>query len=53
MQQNSINFLIETELLDSVSLSVKVEPVSLERRIHLPECANSGRQVSPTAGTVF
>ena len=53
MQQNSIIFSMETEVLDSVSLSGRVEPVSLERRIHLPECVNCGRQVSLTAGTVF
>ena len=53
MQQNLTIFSMETEVLDSVSLSGRVEPVSLEGRIHLPERANCGRQVSPTAGTVF
>ena len=37
MQQNPTIFSMETEVLDSVSLSVKAEPDSLERRIHLPE----------------
>ena len=45
MQQNPTIFSMETEVLDSVSLSVKVEPVSLERQILLPECVNCGRQV--------
>lgn len=31
------SFLMDTEVLDSGGLSRRVEPVSLKRRIHLPE----------------
>lgn len=45
MQQNPTIFSMETEVLDSVSLSGRVEPVSWERRIHLPEVRS--KQVLP------
>ena len=46
MQQNPTIFSMETEVLDSVSLSGRVEPLFLERRIHLTEVRS--KQVLPS-----